>query len=823
MESGSFSHLLRQHRIAASLSQEALAERSGVSVDAISALERGARQAPYKTTLDLLIAGLALDENARTEIEEAATLARARGVQAQRVHSIPNLPPQLTSFVNRETLVADLKELLQSHRLVTLVGTGGAGKTRCALKVATEMFDAYRDGVWLAEFAPITDPSRVAGVIARALRLHEAPNRPILDTLLGYLKRKRLLLILDNCEHVIDEARHVVSAILHSCPGVHILATSRENFTIEGEQRYRIPSLAVPETSDLLSAEEMSQYGAVKLFTDRAISADNHFALSIESAPHVAEICRRLDGIPLAVELAAARVRTLSPKELAQKLDERLSVLTGGDRSAPSRHQTMRALIDWSYDLLSDNERQLFRKLSIFADTFSLDAASAVCSGQVADEIATLDTLSSLIDKSLVQAEPVGDGMRYRLLESVRQYGRERLAQAGEYETVARAHANAFLGISETLDRAWETTPDYEWWARVDREFENIREALTWSLRARGDVPLGQRLAGALLAGWVYLSAAEGRRWVQLARDLGGPETPAPVAAALDFTETAISSALSQHKASRAAGQRALTHDRGLLDPFRVAYAEAIVGHARVVLGDVAQGQAMLTQALAEARGLGARRLTAFTLSNFARARVAVGDVDSARPLFAEALTIFQAMGAVRYGALTGLWLAEAEFYGGNVPEALRLADDALGACREHNDTRNVGLALRNIAAYLIALERYDEARISSREALAASRDTQHDVSIACAVQHIAAIAARQPADATKHVEEDRVRAARLLGYVDARLRALEVFREYTDQQEYDKVLAVLRKAFSADRLASLMSEGSDWGEDHAVAEAMLV
>ncbi len=817
----SFATLLKRRRVEAGLSQEDLAERARVSTDEISQLERGRRRAPYKATLDLLITALALDDDARQEIEEAAALARARGSQAQRRDLFPDLPLQLTSFVDRENVVADIKRLFQSHRLVTLIGTGGAGKTRTAIKAAAEMLSAYHDGIWLAELAPISDPSLVAGVVARALRVQEALNHPILDTLLAYLKRKRLLLVVDNCEHVIDEARRVVTSILYSCPDVSVLATSRESLTIEGEQAYRMPSLPVPSASELLSAEEMSRYPAVQLFTDRALSADNGFTLTVESAPHVAEICRRLDGIPLAVELAAARVKVLSLRELAQRLDERFRVLTAGDRSAPQRHQTMRALVDWSYDLLSDDEKRLFRKLSIFADGFTLEIASTVCRDDEIDEIATLDMLSSLVDKSLVQAEPLKSGMRYRLLESMQQYGRERLTEAGEYDTVARAHAAAFLAVAEEFERAWETTPDREWWAQVG-ELENIRAALSWTLEARGDVLLGQRLVGALLVVWVYHAAAEGRRWVQLARDLVGADTPAPVVGALELTETVLASALSQYKAARDTGQRTLARYRAVIDPGRVVLTEAVVGQALVFLGEVEEGEALLARALSEARTLKARRVEGFVLSNLGRARNAVGDLDGGRSLFAEALTIFRAIGADRWRAMFALYLAEAEFHAGNAAEALRLADDALFTHRENNDARNVAIALRNIAAYLIALKDYSEARAFSREALVASRDRQYEIGIAWTLQHFAAIAAFRPADA-KHASEDRLRAARLLGYVDARLRELESLREYTEQQEYDATILVLNDVLGAAALSKFMADGSAWDEDRAVAEAMLI
>ena len=273
----SFAHLLKRDRVAAGLSQETLAERAGVSVDAISYLERDARHAPQKATLDLLIAALALDDDARDQLEEAAKAARARGPQTLRHGVFPdspdeflpnNLPPQLTSFVDRKREVAELKEKLQSHRLVTVVGAGGAGKTRCAIEIAADMLGGFGDGVWLAELAQISDPMLITTAIARALRVQQTPNRPMLDMLLAYLKRKRLLLILDNCEHVIDEARHVVAAILHGCPDVRTLATSRESLSIAGEHVYRMPSLPVPSTSALLSANEMSQYGAVQLFAN---------------------------------------------------------------------------------------------------------------------------------------------------------------------------------------------------------------------------------------------------------------------------------------------------------------------------------------------------------------------------------------------------------------------------------------------------------------------------------------------------------------------------------------------------------------------------
>ena len=813
----SFAQLLKRHRIATGLSQETLAERAGVSVDSISALERGARHAPYKATLDLLIDALTLDDDARREIEEAATLARARGLQVQRQALLGNLPPQLTSFVDREEVVAEIKEFLQSHRLVTLMGTGGAGKTRCAIKVAAETFDIYGDGVWLAELAPISDPSLVAGVIARTLRVQEAPNRPILDTLLAYLRRKRLLLLVDNCEHIIEEARHVVAAILQSCPDIRVLATSRESFSIAGEQVYRMPSLPVPSNLEL-SADVMSRYGAVQLFSDRAVSADNRFTLTVESAPHVADICRRLDGIPLAIELAAARVKTLSPKQLAEKLDERLRLLNVGDRSALPRHRTMRALIDWSYDLLSDDERRLFRKLSIFAGDFTLELAAAVCSNDD-DEIVVLDLLSLLVDKSLLQTEPLPSARQYRLLDSIREYAREKLIEAGEYTVCAREHARAFLSLAEQLNDAWETTPDRVWYGKAEPELENFRAALGWALGARGDVLLGQRLAGALDVMWRYLPA-EGRQWLRAAQQVDAG-TPASVMPALDLSEAKLALRLGQYKASLHSAERALARCRELDDSRGIVVAELLIGRANVSLGKIAEGEAMLRGVLEPARSLVGLKSFSFALASLAAARVIAGDLPGTRERYSEALAAARVAGAERSAAAIVMNLADVEFRDGHADEALRLADEGVAVLRATSDIHNVTLARYNVAAYLVALRRYDEARATAREVLSAARDMQWSIGLAWTLQHVAAIPALRPrADVPV---EDRRRAARILGYVDARIAALEALREYTEQQEFDAMTYALRDTLGTDELTKLMAEGSTWSEDRAVAEAMLI
>ncbi len=730
-----------------------------------------------------------------------------------------NLPRQLTSFVGREAVVLEVAELIRSAPLVTLVGPGGAGKTRCAIQVGAEMLDGTPDGVWLAELARIADASLVAALIGQVLGVQEIPTRPVLETVVSYLKRKRLLLIVDNCEHVIAEARNVVCEILLHCPEVRILVTSREGLNIAGEEVYRMPSLAVP-ASHVIAAEEASRYGAVVLFADRAHSVEKRFALTDENAPYVAEICRRLDGIPLAIELAAARVKMLAPEDLARKLDERFQLLTGGDRSALPRQQTMRALIDWSYDLLAEGERALFQRLSVFAGGFTLEIASAVCGDERTDEIAVLDMLTSLVDKSLVQADLTPHGTRYRLLESNRQYAREKLAASGGYAAVARRHATAYCDLAEHLEAIWHTTPSPQWLARIAPELENWRTALEWALEARGDLRLGQRLAGLSVVTFVT-SPAEGRRWVHAAQQSIDTATPPPLVARLDLAEAFIDWRFALHKASYAAASRALARYREIGEDYLTAWAMRIGGNALVILGRGEEGEKLLQEALTTSRRLGYRKFTGWVLEALGAARYLADDLDGARACFAEALAISTETGHWQLAATVSLGLAEAEFRAGDTLTALRLSGEALAAYSAWNEAPSVAGTRADMAAYLIALGRYDEAAVHAREALAPLRDAQREVAVAFTLQHLAAIGALRPLPDEVRAHEARRRAARLLGYVDARTASLEALREYTERQEYERSVRALREALGDEPFARLTGEGRDWTEDQAVAQAM--
>lgn len=731
-----------------------------------------------------------------------------------------NLPRRLTSFVGRDRVIGDVAALIEKSALVTLVGAGGAGKTRCAIQIGAELLDGSGDGVWLAELAPISDPRLVANVVAQTLHVQPQPDRAVTETLLAYLKRKRLLLILDNCEHVIEEARHLVAAILHECPEVRVLATSREGLNIAGEEIYRVPSLAIPPDADRATVQDASRYEAVQLFVDRALSVDKRFALTEENAAEIAEICTRLDGIPLAIELAAARVKVLAPRQLAQKLDERFRLLTGGDRSALPRQQTMRALIDWSYDLLTDDERELFRKLSIFAGGFTLESAVAVCAADAIDEMALLDVLTSLVDKSLVQAELVADGSRYRLLESTRAYAREKLVERGEYAAIASAHAAAFLAFAEKLNRAYDTTPDRVWTMQAEQEMDNWRGALEWSLASRGDVALGLRLAAGMRWMWYSFAASEGRRWVRAALAETDASMPDSVVGKLHLTEAQLDAVFAQHKTSQEAAQRALQRLKQFDDEDTV-HAQRLAARAEFFVGRGGEGESLLRETLDCAERLGMKKMRASLLSDLADARRGAGDLRSARSLFSDARALARTFGSDRVMLTVAGNSAEHEFEGGDPEAAVALANEALAVSRKLSSRSTAG-ALGNLSAYLVALGRYDEARNHARESLALARELQSSVLATYVIQHLAAALLLRPAEDEGAACDARERAARLLGYVDARLTALEARREYTEQQEYDKMAAVLRDAIGEDEVAKLVAEGAAWSEEQAIAEAML-
>ena len=428
-----------------------------------------------------------------------------------------NLPIQLTSFVGREADLADVKDLLAHQRLLTLVGPGGTGKTRLALQAAAEL--APDDGVWIADLAPLTDPALVPQTVANVLNVREESGRPLLQSLAESLREKQMLLLLDNCEHLVGAVAALAHSLLQSCPRIRFLATSRERLGISGEHIYAVPTLALPDLSQPQTALSMGKFDASRLFLDRAAQGPG-FALTDATAPALARLCHRLDGIPLAIELAAARTRSLTVEQIHDRLDQRFRLLTGGSRTALPRQQTLLGLMDWSYELLNASERQTLARLSGFAGGWTLAAAEAVCAGGGIEDWEVLDLLTDLVDKSLV----VFDTERYRLLETVRLYAGESLDEMREVEATRERHAEYFLTLAEETEPKLYGADAGVFLSQLEREYDNFRAVFAW-VYARGDGGQALHLVNDLARFWqVRGHLSEGRGFLEAALSLSGPE-----------------------------------------------------------------------------------------------------------------------------------------------------------------------------------------------------------------------------------------------------------------------------------------------------------
>ena len=458
----------------------------------------------------------------------ALEVASAGGDLAPPRH---NLPHQLTRFIGREKEIAELEQSLGTTRLLTITGAGGCGKTRLAMQFVERVAGRFLDGAWCVELAAVADDDLVPRSVAKALGIREQGGASLTPALAGYLHARNLLLVLDNAEHLLDACAELVYGLLRQCPRLVVLVTSRERLGVAGELTYRVPSLSVPDPDRDATPEGITACESARLFIDRARLLEPSFAITPQNAPALASICRRLDGIALAIELAATRVRILSLEEYEWRLHKRFDLLTGGSRTALPRHRTMRSVINWSYDMLGDAERATLRRLSVFSGGWTLDAAEHVCVGYDVDASRVLDVLTTLADKNLVLAEKRGGTTRYGLLETVRDYAQDLLREDGEADRVRRRHLAYYLALAEEADRqAGDMCGRKAWVDRLEEEYDNVRAALAFSSSDGGDAASGLRLAGALCGFWVQRGYFdEGRKWcsVLLAADPGGQDADA--------------------------------------------------------------------------------------------------------------------------------------------------------------------------------------------------------------------------------------------------------------------------------------------------------
>ncbi|MEO8739917.1 MAG: tetratricopeptide repeat protein [Casimicrobiaceae bacterium] len=656
-----------------------------------------------------------------------------------------NLPQQLTSFIGREKEMLEVKQTLGRTRLLTITGSGGCGKTRLALHVAVELLEAHSDGVWLVELAALADPELVPQAVAAVFGLSEEAARPLSETLTDYLKSKQLLLVLDNAEHLLAACAQFADTVLRRCPEVKMLVSSREGLGVMGEVSYRVPSLAMPDPKRDTSRASVSRYESVRLFTERAQFHAPQFAVTEQNAAALASICARLDGIPLAIELAAARARSMSVEEVNKRLDQTFRLLTGGSRTALPRQQTLRALIDWSYDLLNTTEQALLWRIAVFAGGWTLDAAERVCADEAIENSSVLDLLTSLVDKSLLLTEERCGVTRYRLLETVRQYARDRLLESGESRRWRNRHLEYFVSLAESAEPHLTGPEQQSWLDQLEREHENLRAALAWCSDEDADIGSGLRLGAAMYQFWfVRGHYAEGRSW--LSALLAQPTTDDDRHVRCKALNAAGGLARGQgdYAAASALFNESLAMERELGDLSGVALTLNRMGLLAFDRGDYRSSAELHEQSLAIWREIEDMRGVAGSLNNLGMVASAQGNYATARALYEESLTIKQGLGdrqnvAISLNSLGNIACHQSDFQAARV-----MYEKSLSIRHELGDREGIATSLNNLGIVATNQGDYARARSLFEESLAIREELGAQPGVASSLNNLGDVACEQ-------------------------------------------------------------------------------
>jgi predicted ATPase/class 3 adenylate cyclase len=730
------------------------------------------------------------------------------------LETIPNnLPQQLTSFVGREREIAEAEGLLKSTRLLTLLGMGGLGKTRLSLQVAADALDDCPDGAWFVDLAPIRDPSLVQGELARTLGVQEEAGRSLMQTLCAHVRQRKLLIIFDNCEHLVSVCAELANALLRAGPEVRIIATSREALRVPGEQTYPVMPLAVPDREAGLEA--LAKSDAVQLFVDRARLHKPSFSLTEREAPAVAELCARLEGIPLALELAAARIRTLTVADINIRLRDRFKLLTGGGRVLLERQQTLRALVDWSYDLLDPHERLLFDRLSVFAGGFELPASEAVCGSEPLTPEDVLDLLSSLVDKSLVMAEESGDSSRYRTLETIRDYAREKLVERGELLPTATRHCDHFLTMAKAANREIRGPHQAEWTQRVEAEHDNLRAAIALSLEGHVDPVLSVKFEVGLMIFWMLRGySTEGRKYVRASLALPAVLASDVAHAHALYVGAALANSQSDHAEAARMLEKCLVLRRGIGNPVDIAATLSTLSLVRLQAGDATSAREGEEEALGIFRELGDRVGEAIGLLHLGQIGVHVADDARAREQFEQCLVIAHDLKHYELESECERMLGEIALEAGDIPGARARFARSLEVCQGAGDKRDAATSLWWTGKADVAAGDFDSAHTRLDAALRALQAFEMNAEVlGCLEDHAFLARARGRADD----------ATRLYAAAASQRQRLNLTRPPRDEQRWRDQLSATRRDLGDAAFDAAWSEGREWELKEAIRRTLAV
>jgi predicted ATPase len=745
-----------------------------------------------------------------------ATFPPLNSLDARRT----NLPAQPTALIGREQEIAAIAALLRRTdvRLVTLTGPGGIGKTRLSFQLAAELIEDFPDGVYFVDLAPIREPILVISAIVQTLGLPEDGSQPLLAQLKEYLRDKHMLLLLDNFEQVLGAAPPLAE-LLSMAPRLKLLITSRESLRLRGEKDVMVAPLALPDRAALPPFDQLSHYAAVALFIQRALDARSDFQVTNANAPAVAEICCQLDGLPLAIELAAAWVKLFTPEALLARLSSRLALLIGGPRDLPERQQTIRRTIAWSYELLNGDEQRLFQRLGVFVGGCTLAAASDVVSFEVsgvheaADQLKTLEGLAALVDKSLLRRSADGDEPRFTMLETIREYALERLAEHGESRAIRQQHATYFLKFAEAYD-PWPrlyAPPQAHWLARVDVEHENLRAALGW-FAEQGEAECGVRLAGALVGFWAdHFHWDEGRAWLEAALAQSGIVSVEARAKAVLGTSW-LAGRLGDSITARAYAEEGLALFRGLSDKPAIGLALLWLGNSVLGKGEYALAHACAEECLAVFQELSDQWGRALALTLLGNIAVVQGDVAQAAIHNEEILSSFRQIGDKRgigefllnkgyFAQLRGEWV-----------QAVACYAESLVIFRELGAKEMIAVDLHNLGGAVLHQGDARQAAAYFVEGMTLSREIGARYGIAMNLAGMAGVAAAQG---------QPERSARLFGVADALFNAIGIPVDLADRREYDRNREIARPQLSEEAFAAAVAQGHAMTQEQAVAEAL--